>query len=177
MKVLLYNEINPTKTHGFKKIKAYLVHNSEMQDLTNIQMQLILKSLRDPADFILCGDSNQVVHPNFISWSKIKSFFYKQEGSASQTDLTRILNTNYRNSPQVTEVANLILKIKSTHFDSIDKESSYLVKSNAHNTWEVILLRDEEANHDFNAIHQRHIERFAENIKRYTERGYWNELY
>ena len=54
----------------------------EVQDLTNIQLQLILKSLRDPAGFILCGDSNQIVHPNFFSWSKIKSFFYRQEGAA-----------------------------------------------------------------------------------------------
>ncbi len=116
----------------------------EVQDLTNIQMQLILKSLRDPTGFILCGDSNQIVHPNFFSWSKIKSFFYRQEGQASQADLIRILNTNYRNSPQVTEVANRILKIKSARFGSIDKESNYLVESNAHNTGEVILLQDEE---------------------------------
>jgi hypothetical protein len=116
----------------------------EVQDLTNIQMQLVLKSLRDPAGFILCGDSNQIVHPNFFSWSKIKSFFYRQEGLTSQTDLIRILNTNYRNSPQVTEVANRLLKIKSARFGSIDKESNYLVQSNAHNTGEVILLQDEE---------------------------------
>jgi hypothetical protein len=116
----------------------------EVQDLTNIQMKLILKSLRDPAGFILCGDSNQIVHPNFFSWSKIKSFFYQQEGSAPQTDLIRILNTNYRNSPQVTEVANRVLKIKGARFGSIDKESNYLVESNAHNTGEVILLQDEE---------------------------------
>ena len=116
----------------------------EVQDLTNIQIQLILKSLRDPSGFILCGDSNQIVHPNFFSWSKIKSFFYRQEGSASQTDLIRILNTNYRNSPQVTEVANRILKIKIARFGSIDKESNYLVESNAHNTGEVILLHDDE---------------------------------
>ena len=116
----------------------------EVQDLTNIQMQLILKSLRDPTGFILCGDSNQIVHPNFFSWSKIKSFFYRQEGSAPQADLIRILNTNYRNSPQVTEVANRLLKIKSARFGSIDRESNYLVESNAHNSGEVILLQDEE---------------------------------
>lgn len=116
----------------------------EVQDLTNIQMQLILKSLRDPSGFILCGDSNQIVHPNFFSWSKIKSFFYRQEGSAPQADLIRILNTNYRNSPQVTETANRVLKIKSARFGSIDRESNYLVESNAHNSGEVILLQDDD---------------------------------
>jgi len=115
----------------------------EVQDLTNIQLHLILKSLRDPASFILCGDSNQIVHPNFFSWSKIKSFFYRQEGETPQKDLIRILNTNYRNSPQVTEVANRVLKIKGARFGSIDKESNFLVKSNAHNTGRAVLLPDE----------------------------------
>ncbi len=133
----------------------------EVQDLTNIQMQLILKSLRDPAGFILCGDSNQIVHPNFFSWSKIKSFFYRQEGSTPQADLIRILNTNYRNSPQVTEVANRLLKIKSARFGSIDKESNYLVESNAHNSGEVILLQDEEGMRAELDRKTRHSTRFA----------------
>ena len=51
----------------------------EVQDLTNIQLYLIIKSLHHSHDFILCGDSNQIVHPNFFSWSKVKSLFYKQD--------------------------------------------------------------------------------------------------
>ncbi len=116
----------------------------EVQDLTNIQLQLVLKSLRNPTDFILCGDSNQIVHPNFFSWSKIKTFFQRQKGQTPSADLIRILNTNYRNSPQVTEVANRVLKIKNARFGSIDKESNFLVESNAHNQGEVILFADEE---------------------------------
>ncbi|WP_374088616.1 UvrD-helicase domain-containing protein [Methylomicrobium lacus] len=129
----------------------YLPHNTtrydfvivdEVQDLTNIQLYLILKSLRRPQDFILCGDSNQIVHPNFFSWSKVKSLFYRQDDLRSEGDLIRILNTNYRNSPQVTEIANRILKIKNQRFGSIDKESHYLVKSNGHTQGEVLLLED-----------------------------------
>jgi len=116
----------------------------EVQDLTNIQLQLILKSLREPSQFILCGDSNQIVHPNFFSWSKLKSFFYRQEGHTGPTDLIRILNTNYRNSPEVTEVANRILKLKNSRFGSVDRESNYLVRSNAHNQGTVLLLADAE---------------------------------
>jgi superfamily I DNA/RNA helicase len=40
----------------------------EVHDLTNIQLYLIIKSLRQAQGFILCGDSNQIVHPNFFSW-------------------------------------------------------------------------------------------------------------
>ncbi len=117
----------------------------EVQDLTNVQLQLILKSLRQHSDFILCGDSNQIVHPNFFSWSKVKTFFYKQKEQENRTapaDLIRILTTNYRNSPQVTEIANRVLKIKNARFGSIDRESNYLVKSNAHDSGKVVLLPD-----------------------------------
>ena len=51
----------------------------EVQDITNIQLMLILKSLHNSANFILCGDSNQIVHPNFFSWAQIKTLFYKQD--------------------------------------------------------------------------------------------------
>ncbi len=121
----------------------------EVQDITNIQLSLILKALHNPNDFVICGDSNQIVHPNFFSWSKVKSFFHRHTDKEKETkappgELIRILNTNYRNSPQVTEIANRLLKIKNARFGSIDKESNYLVESNGHNQGQVHLLRDSE---------------------------------
>jgi hypothetical protein len=120
----------------------------EVQDLTTIQLQLILKSLSQPRQFILCGDSNQIVHPNFFSWSQLKSFFYKQdkqETKEAPADLIRILHTNYRNSVEVTEVANRLLKLKNARFGSIDRESNYLVQSNAETSGAVVLLADAES--------------------------------
>jgi hypothetical protein len=116
----------------------------EVQDLTMVQLQLVLKSLREPRHFILCGDSNQIVHPNFFSWSRLKSFFYKQEGPEAPTELIRILNHNYRNSVDVTEVANRILKLKNARFGSIDRESNYLVQSTTDKPGGVLLLADSE---------------------------------
>ncbi|MDQ6992301.1 MAG: hypothetical protein Q9M31_02415, partial [Mariprofundus sp.] len=108
---------------------------------------LILKSLHQAGDFIICGDSNQIVHPNFFSWAKIKSFFYRQHGAGQgqPRELVTVLNTNYRNSPEVTEVANRLLKIKNARFGSIDKESNYLVQSNAHNQGNISFLQDNPA--------------------------------
>ena len=117
----------------------------EVQDLTNIELQLILKSLREPRHFILCGDSNQIVHPNFFSWSKLKSYFYRQEDGEAPADLIRILNNNYRNSVDVTEVANRILKLKNARFGSIDRESHYLVRSTAAKPGTVLLLANTES--------------------------------
>ena len=100
----------------------------EVQDITNVQLFLILQSLLVPTNFILCGDSNQIVHPNFFSWTNIKTMFYKHDLKGK---LTRILHTNYRNTPEVTAIANQLLLVKNARFGSIDKESTYLVESNS----------------------------------------------
>ena len=102
----------------------------EVQDFTNSQLALILKTLKNPRQFLLCGDANQVVHPNFFSWSKLKSQFYQGE-DLQTSDITRILTRNYRNTPEVTELANRVLKVKNARFGSIDKESHYLIESQA----------------------------------------------
>ena len=105
--------------------KYDLVVVDEVQDLSRVQLLLILKTCCDPEQFILCGDANQIVHPNFFSWAKIKSLFYNKTYSA---DLTRILHKSYRNAVAIVNIANKILKIKNARFGSIDQESNYLVE-------------------------------------------------
>ena len=103
----------------------------EVQDFTTVQLDLVLRTLKDAQNFILCGDANQLVHPNFFSWSALKRHFYEQTDAESPAELMRVLNTNYRNSRQVTEIANRILRLKHARFRSVDKESNHLVHSNA----------------------------------------------
>jgi hypothetical protein len=116
----------------------------EVQDLTVCQLNLIMKSLKNPHNFILCGDSNQIVHPNFFAWSNVKSMLYKKK-TPEQAKLTRILNTNYRNSPEITDLANRLLLIKNARFGSIDKESNFLVNSIQTNRGNIELLNDTPA--------------------------------
>ncbi len=111
----------------------------EVQDFTNIQLYILLKSLRNEDNFILCGDSNQNVHPNFFSWTNVKTMFYKHDLGGNEI---QILRSNYRNSPGITDIANKLLKIKNARFGSIDKESTYLVESVAGTKGEVHLLTD-----------------------------------
>lgn len=113
----------------------------EVQDLTNIQLYLILRSLKKPDNFILCGDSNQIVHPNFFSWSNIKTLFYKKDHKNNEIS---ILRTNFRNAPSVTALANRLLKIKIHRFGSTDKESNYLVQSISKRQGEVFFLQNTE---------------------------------
>lgn len=117
----------------------------EVQDLTNVQLLLILRALRDPRSFLLCGDANQVVHPNFFSWAKLKSLFWHQQDKDAPAELIRILNTNFRNSPQVTELANRLLRIKQARFGSVDRESNYLVRACGPADGQARLLADTDA--------------------------------
>lgn len=111
----------------------------EVQDFTNIQLYIVLKSLKTPGNFMLCGDSNQIVHPNFFSWTNVKTMFYKHDITGSNIN---VLSTNYRNSSDITAIANKLLLIKNARFGSIDKESNFLVESLKENKGQVNFFID-----------------------------------
>jgi hypothetical protein len=113
----------------------------EVQDITNIQLQIILKSLKNFDNFILCGDSNQIVHPNFFSWSGLKSMLY-DSASLETKRVTRILQSNFRNSRSITDLSNRLIKIKQKRFGSIDRESTYLMNSLSEDAGEIVFLKD-----------------------------------
>lgn len=111
----------------------------EVQDLTNAELALVLATLKNAEGFLLCGDANQIVHPNFFSWSKVKSLFYRQEQAALAAPI-HVLGVNYRSSRAVCGVANTLLKLKNARFGSIDRESTALVSSASGNEGRVIGL-------------------------------------
>lgn len=125
-----FYDANIAAFERLNKVQPYydFVVVDEVQDITNVQLLLLLKSLKQSKHFMLCGDSNQIVHPNFFSWANVKRLFYEKDLAGN---LTRILHTNYRNTPEVTHIANQLLLVKNARFGSIDKESTYLVKANA----------------------------------------------
>jgi hypothetical protein len=116
----------------------------EVQDITSVQLALILKTLKQPGQFLLCGDSNQIVHPNFFSWAHVKSLFWHDPLLAERQQL-RVLTTNFRNGQEATRVANQLLKIKQCRFGSIDRESNFLVRSVGGTAGQVTLVPDKDA--------------------------------
>lgn len=116
----------------------------EVQDLTNAQLALVLRTLKAAGQFMLCGDSNQIVHPNFFSWGAVKSLFWRDPQLAERQSLS-VLGVNYRNTREVTRVANALLKIKHARFGSIDRESNHLVQSASDEAGEVRLLPGKDA--------------------------------
>ncbi len=116
----------------------------EIQDITMVQLALILKMLKKQGQFLLCGDSNQIVHPNFFSWSAVKSLFWHEEESAGKQEI-QVLRTNFRNSPATTAIANRLLKIKNRRFGSIDRESNFLVETVSESNGEVTVVNDKDS--------------------------------
>jgi hypothetical protein len=100
----------------------------EIQDITNAELALVLAVLKEPRGFLLCGDANQIVHPNFFSWSKVKSLFYLREEEALAAPI-HVLDANYRSSTAVCGLANTLLKVKNARFGSVDRESTTLVRA------------------------------------------------
>ena len=115
----------------------------EVQDLTPAQLLLILRTLKVASGFLLCGDSNQIVHPNFFAWSRVKTLFWRDEQLAARQQL-RVLRANFRNGEQVTQVANTLLKIKHRRFGSVDRESNFLVEAVGGEAGAVTLLADKD---------------------------------
>jgi ankyrin repeat protein len=156
--------------------KYDLVVIDEIQDLTNIQLYLILRMLNYPDQFILCGDSNQIVHPNFFSWANIKTLFYHE--LIGSREITRIIKKNYRNSHKIIELANKILKIKNTRFGSIDRESNFLIEGSLENEGDLeCIMTTHEMLHEFNLKTKRSVkyaiivmhEEMKEEVKRHFQ--------
>ena len=133
--------------HSLAKPTFDFVVIDEVQDLTNVQLSLVLALLKKTDAFLLCGDSNQIVHPNFFSWSAVRALFWKGVVGVEaehRQELT-VLQANFRNTRAVNDVANRLLKIKQARFGSIDRESNFLVSTHTERLGSVSLVAAKES--------------------------------
>uniref|UniRef100_Q3APM8 Ankyrin n=1 Tax=Chlorobium chlorochromatii (strain CaD3) TaxID=340177 RepID=Q3APM8_CHLCH len=131
--------------HEWKASPRYdFVLIDEVQDMTVAQLSLVLKSLKKAGHFLLCGDSNQIVHPNFFAWSHVKTLFWKDPNLAGKKQL-QVLTANFRNGREATRIANQLLKLKHQRFGSIDRESNFLVEAIGGAEGQAQLMADTDA--------------------------------
>ncbi|MFO0616260.1 MAG: AAA family ATPase [Polyangiaceae bacterium] len=100
----------------------------EVQDFTNAELATTLRGLKQPTQFLLSGDANQIVHPNFFSWQNLRSFFFR-DASAEAIDRVHVLSSNYRNASAITTASNRLLRLKHARFGSMDRESDTLARA------------------------------------------------
>ena len=120
----------------------------EVQDFTNAELALVLDTLKTKHHFLLCGDSHQIVHPNFFSWASVRALFWREAAAAEEVPAAReisVLQTNFRNTAAVTGLANRLLKIKQARFGSVDRESNFLVRCASSATGAAQLLKGDDS--------------------------------
>ncbi|TVQ44593.1 MAG: hypothetical protein EA365_09795 [Gloeocapsa sp. DLM2.Bin57] len=96
----------------------------EVQDLTAIQIHLLLKLLRPPvegefhsfAQFLFTGDTAQIINPSGFSWRKVKDILHHNYGQThtwkdfhKQFDQPRQLSYNFRSTEAIVNFSNQLL--------------------------------------------------------------------
>lgn len=84
----------------------------EIQDLTEMQIYMLLRLARNPENVILTGDVSQVINPTFFKKGRTGVIFRNR--LAVDWDRTKVLtlDENYRNSRNIVEVAKQIVRIR-----------------------------------------------------------------
>ncbi len=119
----------------------------EVQDFTNAELALIFDTLKAKDHFLLCGNSHQIVHPNFFSWASVRALFWRTAETVPEAPASReiaVLQTNFRNTEAVTNLANRLIKIKQARFGSVDRESNFLVRCASNAAGQAQLLKADD---------------------------------
>ena len=100
--------------NNLKKIYSAVIID-EVQDFSISVLNLILGSLKEENkhQFMLCGDINQVIYPGCFSMSSLNKFLTDNNHIYVHNNIFYFLQEDYRNSEQVTELAQRVLHLKN----------------------------------------------------------------
>jgi DNA helicase II / ATP-dependent DNA helicase PcrA len=84
----------------------------EIQDLTEMQIYMLLRLARNPANVILTGDVSQVINPTFFKKGRTGVIFKNRLSVDWDRNKVLTLDENYRNSRNIVEVAKKIVQIR-----------------------------------------------------------------
>lgn len=83
----------------------------EVQDLTEMQIFTLAKLVSNPENLFMSGDVSQIINPTFFHEGRLGSIFkHHFNGSIINTDV--VLNENYRNSENIVNIIQELLKIR-----------------------------------------------------------------
>lgn len=81
----------------------------EVQDLTDIQLSLLIRIGRRPEAMLLAGDPKQIINPSGFRWEEVKALFYDRGIPAPAV---HHLTLNFRSSGSIVALSNTLLKLK-----------------------------------------------------------------
>lgn len=114
---LAFKAIEALSNGDYRKYDFLVI--DEMQDMSNKQLELILK-LCNNKNVLFIWDENQITRYNDFNIGKVKSNFY----SGKQGIIEKILTKNYRNNKEIELLSRKILEIKNKYSESIIDNSN-----------------------------------------------------
>jgi DNA helicase II / ATP-dependent DNA helicase PcrA len=84
----------------------------EVQDLTEMQIYMLLDLAINPEYVFLSGDVSQVINPTFFHKGRSGLLFRNRKNILWDRSNVLTLNENYRNSKSIVEVANKIVEVR-----------------------------------------------------------------
>jgi superfamily I DNA/RNA helicase/Txe/YoeB family toxin of Txe-Axe toxin-antitoxin module len=95
----------------------------EVQDLTELQLHLLLQLVTPNGHLFFAGDLNQIVSPSGFRWKDLKSELYRNDRPVKE----ETLHFNFRSVGSLDRLANQLLKLKSRLLNERVNESSQVV--------------------------------------------------
>jgi hypothetical protein len=83
----------------------------EVQDYTLVQLLLLSRMCRRPEGLLFAGDVDQTLHSSDFTWQSVRQAIWKAWGSSPPKPLS--IDYNYRNPQPVTNLANMLLEMRS----------------------------------------------------------------
>jgi Txe/YoeB family toxin of Txe-Axe toxin-antitoxin module len=97
------------QTIGQGKGERYqLIVCDEVQDFTELQLELLVRLVAPGGHLFFAGDLHQMISPSGFRWEDLKTKFFKGQRQAIQ----KTLNFNFRSVGSLVNLANQILKLR-----------------------------------------------------------------
>lgn len=127
----------------------------EIQDLTEIQIYLMYKLVKNPMNILFSGDFNQTINPTFFNTIRIESLFLSN--SYIDKFYKKTLCTNYRSSKNIVDLANEVANLRIEKLYK-NKRNDYLEKSIRNATSNPFFLKNSNENKTklLNMVKDRH---------------------
>ncbi len=100
----------------------------EVQDLTELQLHLLMQLIAPDGHLFFAGDLNQMISPSGFRWEDLKSLFYSSEhlGIGNHRVRERKLQFNFRSVSLLVQLANQILILRSRLLNENINDSNQL---------------------------------------------------
>jgi len=111
------------KIYSEKDLENYtydILACDEVQDFTDIQINLMFYMVNNPNNIFFAGDTKQTINPSGFRWEEVKRHFYEKGLNVPEL---RFLSLNFRSSGSIVELSNILLELKEKFLGIKSEES------------------------------------------------------